>query len=140
MIQKLKNILMSLAAAVALVAPVALTVPAVYADANIAGSLCTGTDFEINANGGSASSCKGNAGTDGLNKLLVQVVNIFSGVVGVVAVLMIIIGGFRYITSGGDSNKVGTAKNTLIYAIIGLVIVTLSQIIVRFVLQKANSI
>jgi hypothetical protein len=49
---------------------------------------------------------------------------------------MIIIGGFRYITAGGDSNNVSAAKNTIIYAIIGLVIVAFAQIIVQFVLNK----
>ena len=50
-------------------------------------------------------------------------------IVGVVAIIMIIVGGFRYITSGGDSSKVGSAKNTIIYAIIGLILVALAQII-----------
>jgi uncharacterized membrane protein len=63
------------------------------------------------------------------------VVNIMSLIVGIVAVIMIIYGGLRYITSGGDSNSVGGAKNTLIYAIIGLVIVALAQLIVHFVLN-----
>jgi hypothetical protein len=53
---------------------------------------------------------------------------------------MIIYGGFRYITSGGDSNGVTAAKNTILYAIIGLIIVALAQIIVNFVLNKTTSI
>jgi hypothetical protein len=56
--------------------------------------------------------------------------------VGVVAVIMFIVGGFRYITSAGDSSKVSSAKNTLVYAIIGLVVVALAQAIVLFVLNK----
>ena len=60
--------------------------------------------------------------------------------VGIVAVVMIIIGGLRYITSGGNDTNVASAKNTLLYAIIGLIIVSLAQLIVRFVLNKvANS-
>jgi hypothetical protein len=61
-------------------------------------------------------------------------------VVGAVSVLMIIYGGFRYITSGGDSGRVGNDKNTLVYAIIGLVIVALAQVIVHFVLGEANNL
>lgn len=57
---------------------------------------------------------------------------------GVVSVIMIIIGGLKYITSAGDSGNVSGAKNTILYAIIGLVIVALSQIIVRFVLAKVG--
>jgi hypothetical protein len=46
----------------------------------------------------------------------------------------------RYITSGGDSTKVSGAKNTLIYAIIGLIIVALAQLIVHFVLGQAQTL
>jgi hypothetical protein len=59
-------------------------------------------------------------------------------IVGVAAVIMIIIGGFRYITSSGDSASVNSAKNTILYAIIGLVIVALAQVIVRFVLNQVS--
>jgi hypothetical protein len=52
---------------------------------------------------------------------------------------MIIIGGFKYITSGGDSNNVSSAKNTILYAIIGLIIVALAQTIVRFILGRVIS-
>jgi hypothetical protein len=63
----------------------------------------------------------------------------FSLVVGVVAVIMIIIAGFKYITSGGDSGNVTSAKNTILYAIIGLVVVALSQFIVKFVLGRITT-
>ncbi len=53
---------------------------------------------------------------------------------------MIIYGGFRYITSGGDSGRVGNAKNVLIYAVVGLIIVALAQIIVRFVLTQTSTL
>jgi uncharacterized membrane protein len=64
-------------------------------------------------------------------------INILSVVVGVIAVIMIIVGGFRYITSGGASEKVTSAKNTIMYAVIGLIIVALSQVIVQFVLDQS---
>lgn len=51
---------------------------------------------------------------------------------------MIIVGGFRYVISGGDSNGVSGAKNTIMYAIIGLVIVLFAQIIVKFVLTNTK--
>jgi hypothetical protein len=51
-----------------------------------------------------------------------------------------IYGGFKYITSGGDSGNVTAAKNTIMYALIGLVVVALAQLIVRFVLGKANNV
>lgn len=68
------------------------------------------------------------------------VINIFSLIVGVISVIMIIIGGLKYITSGGDSGNVSGAKNTILYAIIGLVVVALAQVIVRFVLEKATGV
>lgn len=72
-----------------------------------------------------------------INDTIRLVINMFSFIVGVVAVIMVIVGGFKYITSGGESSNVASAKNTILYAIIGLIIVALAQVIVRFVLQKA---
>lgn len=74
-----------------------------------------------------------------VNDIIEDVINIFSIVVGVVSVIMIIVGGLKYITSGGDSGSVGGAKNTILYAIIGLVIVALAQVVVRFVLGRVES-
>ena len=51
-------------------------------------------------------------------------------------IIMIIIGGFRYIISGGDSSSVQGAKNTILYAIVGLLIVVFAQVIIRFVLTN----
>jgi len=67
-----------------------------------------------------------------------KIINVFSIVVGAVSVIMIIIGGFRYIISGGDSSGVSTAKNTILYAIVGLVIVVFAQVIIRFVLSSVS--
>jgi len=74
----------------------------------------------------------------GVTSAVAAAVNILSLVVGIAAIIMIIISGFRYITSGGASEQVGNAKNTLVYAIIGLIIVALAQFIVHFVLNNAN--
>jgi cytochrome bd-type quinol oxidase subunit 2 len=138
MIKKLKTLGISLTALATLLAPGLLASVPAFAATDIKGNLCSGTNIDVT--GGSKGDCSGGAGTSSLNKLLTQAVNIFSAIVGVIAVIMIIVGGLKYITSGGDSNKVGAAKNTLIYAIIGLVIVALAQVIVHFVLQKANQI
>lgn len=64
------------------------------------------------------------------------VINILSAVGGIIAVIMIIIGGFKFLTAGGDSNSVSSARNTIIYAIVGLIVIAFAQVIVRFVLQK----
>ncbi len=62
-------------------------------------------------------------------------IDIFSVVVGVIAVIMIIIGGLKYIMSSGDPSNITSAKNTILYAVIGLAIVALAQVIVLFVID-----
>ena len=60
-------------------------------------------------------------------------------IVGVVAVIMLIIGGIKYVISGGDAKKVTDAKNTVLYAIIGLIIAFLAFAIVNFVITSLPS-
>ena len=66
-------------------------------------------------------------------------INIFSSLIGVAAVIMIMVGGFRYITSGGNDTAIAESKKTLVYAIIGLAIAALAQLIVKFVLTSVGS-
>lgn len=73
------------------------------------------------------------------NNLLALAINILSLVVGVASIITIIIAGLRYVTSGGDSNNVSGAKNALLYALIGLVVVALAQTLTHFVINRANS-
>jgi len=68
--------------------------------------------------------------------LVKQFVNIFLFAVGALSVIMLIWGGIRYTTSAGDSNKVTAAKNTVLYAIVGLVIAILAYAIVNMVIDK----
>lgn len=68
-----------------------------------------------------------------------QVTNTILYIVGIIAVIMLIIGGIRYVTSGGDAKKVTDAKNTVLYAIIGLVIAFLAFAIVNFVISALPS-
>lgn len=89
--------------------------------------------------GSGANRCEDIASNRDVNALLRTMLNIFSFVVGIVAVIMVLVAGFKYITSQGDSNGVNSAKNTLLYAIIGLIIVLLAQVIVRFVLHRVTT-
>lgn len=68
-------------------------------------------------------------------KLAVQILSI---AVGVTAVVAIIWSGFKYITSGGDAGKVANAKNTLIYALVGIAIAVLAQVFVNIVLTQSK--
>jgi hypothetical protein len=132
----IKRIILSTTALLAILMPVGLVVAPVYAasGADIDQSLCKGANLDV-----TDGSCKSDPveAQQTVNDIIATVINIFSVVVGVTAVIMIIVGGFQYITSGGDSGKVTTAKNTILFAIVGLVIVALAQVIVNFVLSKA---
>lgn len=68
-----------------------------------------------------------------------QITNTILYIVGIVAVIMLIWGGIRYVISGGNSQKVTDAKNTVLYAIIGLVISFLAFAIVNFVINALPS-
>ena len=68
-----------------------------------------------------------------------QVTNTVLYIVGIIAVVMLIIGGIKYVVSGGDAKKVTDAKNTVLYAIIGLVIAFLAFAIVNFVISALPS-
>ena len=57
-------------------------------------------------------------------------------VAGIAAVIVIIVSGIRYMTSGGDSQKVSSAKNTMIGAIAGLLIIVLAQTIITFIVKR----
>lgn len=139
MIQKIKSILLTLSVVFLFAVPVAL--PAVAsAAADVQNSVCNGaTNLDL-TQATSGNECKTNATdtTSSFQGVLTKIINIFSIIVGVIAVIMIIFGGFRYITSGGQQEGVKNAKNTILYALIGLVIVALAQIIVKFVLNKAT--
>lgn len=86
-----------------------------------------------------SGDCSGDANTPGVDNIIAAAIKILSSIVGLAAVVVIIVGGFKYITSGGDSNKVGAAKNTIMYALIGVVIAVMAQVLVRFVFDKATS-
>jgi hypothetical protein len=100
--------------------------------------LCAGSNLQFTDNP-SGSDCSNSNATTSINSIVHTIVNLLSAIVGIVAVIMIIVGGLRYITSGGNDTSVTGAKNTILYAIVGLVVVALAQIIVRFTLAKVTS-
>ena len=134
----LKQFLASVAAIALLMVPTVVLVPSV-ANAQIGDNVCQGVLSTTDDVSGdvTAGDCD-EEGEESFSALLKRIINIFSIVVGAISVLMIIIGGFRYIISGGDSNGVTAGKNTILYAIVGLVIVLFAQVIVRFVLTNVN--
>lgn len=141
MIQKIKSMLL-----ITIMALIPFGAPLVALSGTVAADNCTasnatqgikaGTDAAFNGSSCSSTVLTNNTGNS-IADIAKTAVNILSLIVGIIAVIMIIYGGLRYITSGGDSGSVGNAKNTLIYAIIGLIIVALAQVIVHFVLNAA---
>lgn len=117
-----------LLAVTALLAP--LTPLPVYA-ADAKQDVCTGLKATTGQSCGSGSDTR-------VNTILKLVLNVVSFVVGFAAVIMLIIGGLRYVMSSGDGSNTAGAKNTILYAVIGLAVVALAQIIVRFVLDRAT--
>ncbi len=141
MFTKMKSALVVIASLVVIGVPALVPAAAFAASDQVGSGLNCGANLDLSTAGQAGSSCSQptvDAGNK-LNNILTLVVNIFSLIVGVVAVIMIIVGGLRYITSGGESSNVSTAKNTIIYAVVGLVVVALAQFIVHFVLAKVST-
>lgn len=122
--KKIRTILLTVAVMIGLAA-VPLTPAAVSAQTKPADEISNG----VKDIGG------GDKGTDELERGIKNVVNVLLFVLGAIAVIMIIIGGIRYATSNGDSGQITTAKNTILYAVIGLIVAILAYAIVNFVLD-----
>lgn len=128
MSNKLKSILIS----TLMVAVMVFGVSIIYQTGNteIAGAV----NSEITS-GMNATSAGTSTPTDA-NVVIKNVTNIMFFIIGAVSVIMLIYGGIRYTTSGGNANSVTAAKNTVIYSIVGLVISILAYAIVNFVVTN----
>lgn len=126
----IKNHLLTLLAVPALALSVSAVVSPAYA-----------TDLSLQ-NG--ANSAKGNdqtpclfgseANCDGETPIFQTITNVLLFIVGAVAVIMLVIGGIKYTVSQGDSTAVTSAKNTILYSIIGIVVAILAYAAVNFVI------
>jgi hypothetical protein len=86
---------------------------------------CSGVNSEV---------CRGGGKLFGAGSVWNRILNTITFVAGAVAVLMIIIGGLRYTLSSGDQSSVTSAKNTIIYSVVGLILALMGNAIVNFVL------
>ncbi len=77
-----------------------------------------------------------NAGKNPIIGLLKTGIAILSIIIGVAAVIMIILAGLAFITANGDAQSIAKARGSIIYALVGIVIVVLAQALVAFVLNK----
>lgn len=95
------------------------------------------TDGAGSAQGNQQATCLfGNEGTacEGKTPMFKTITNVLLFIIGAVSVIMLVIGGIRYTVSAGDSSAVTGAKNTILYAIIGLVVAILAYAVVNFVI------
>lgn len=76
------------------------------------------------------------AGKDSATNTVQDIINILLLLIGAVSVVMIVIGGFKYVTSNGDQNNIVSAKNTILYAVIGLIVAIMASAIVNFVVAQ----
>lgn len=79
-------------------------------------------------------------GTAGLESTVIKVIQWILGLLGLVAVIMILIGGFQWMTAGGNEEKVASAKKIISAAVIGLIVVLLAWAIVIFVSQSTLNV
>lgn len=106
--------------------------PAAYADGNY---YCIESGQWVS----DLSACDGLANNNNNNNLmstLNTIINVVIGIIGFVAVAMMIMGGISFITSQGDTAKVTKARNTILYGVVGLVVAILAFAIVNFVLSS----
>lgn len=112
--------------AVCLAAAPATTAPAAVDPNSPVGKVCEG----VNAGG----TCADND----VPAVAKTIINILSWVVGIIAIIMIIFAGLTMVTSAGEAEKTKKAKSTITYALVGMVIVLLAQVIIRFVIKQVG--
>jgi len=118
----MKKVLASLAT-VAMVLSGAMAVAPVYAT----GGVDNANSYISDANDGNSTDLMGT---------IKVIVNVVLGIVGLIAVVVIIVGGINFTTSQGDAGKVKKARDTILYGIIGLVVALLAFAIVNFVMSN----
>lgn len=125
----IKKVLQSLLLVPVLALGVSFVLPAVApSDAHAQSSIANG-----------ANAAKGNGqqnNLDGDTGVFKTVTNVMLYIIGAISVIMLIIGGIRYVVSGGESSAVTGAKNTILYAIIGIIVAIVAYAVVNFVITS----
>jgi hypothetical protein len=134
--QKLRNAIVTLLSLTSLLVAPALLATPVHVAAACPPNLSQAACDACNGIGVAGGDCNSDSGGQQISNVIQTVIRILSAVVGAVAVIMIVVAGFKYMTAAGEASKIASAKSTLIYAIIGLIIVAMAQIIVHVVIRK----
>lgn len=93
-------------------------------------------DEGINEGAGAAQGKDQSADLFGQDGIFRTITNVLLFIIGAISVIMLIIGGIRYTVSGGDSSAVTSAKNTILYAVVGIIVAILAYAVVNFVLTS----
>lgn len=91
---------------------------------------------------GGANAAKGDdqpESLDGDEGMFKKITDVMLFIVGAVSVIMLIIGGIRYVVSGGDQGAVQSAKNTILYAVVGIIVTLLAYAVVNFVVTQFSA-
>lgn len=123
----MKRFIMSLALVATLAGVGTLALPAAQVGAINVFSQC--------ASNADSSVCKAQ-GSDNATSLIKKVINTMLFLLGSIAVIVIVIGGIRYTTSAGEASQMKAAKDTIMYAVVGLVVAILAYTIVNFVVSS----
>lgn len=126
----MKKTIRTAMAGLLLVPALALGVTVVTGTAEVAAQVGNG----LNA----VNTGEGPTNLTGDGGVFLTVVNVMLFIIGAIAVIMLIYGGIRYTTSGGNANNVTAAKNTIIYAVIGLIVAIFAFAIVNWVVSEAS--
>lgn len=105
-------------------------VAAVYDPLKVA---CSATETKDSPTCGSRTSTNPLTGSNGL---LMKITFIIAAIAGFSAILVILIAGSRYMTAGGDTKKATDARNSLIGALVGLVIISFASLIIMFIVSR----
>ena len=132
---KFKHLALSLVLSLGIFVPTATLLNTSFVGASASSDLICGG---VNTESGGTAECNGDAAGEQVSSLLKTGITIFQAIIGIIALFVLMVGGLGYVTSGGDTSKTKTAKDRILYAVIGLVVVGLSQVIVQFTLNRVN--
>jgi hypothetical protein len=123
----------------------ALALGLTFATGTLSAPVANAADCSTDASGGLSGGAGCAQGKDqstdlfGQNGIFKTITNVLLFIIGAISVIMLIIGGIRYVVSGGDSGAVTSAKNTILYAVVGIVVAILAYAVVNFVITSFTS-
>lgn len=139
----MKQIIRNILVAVLAVPALAFAAAAIPSAPALAQTDCPTTAGGQNLNLTSGANCAKGQGqqTDlfGQSGVFKRITDVMLFLIGAISVIMLIIGGVRYVLSGGESAKVSEAKNTILYAVIGVVVAILAYAVVNFVVTSFSA-